>query len=93
MKNEDLRFSAFVETHDDTGARKRREVNRLLTRFEVVTLAERCGIMFSYRFPYSFKKERQFFIEKTDDLEIFYGIKLDNQSDFDPLLCLKRLDK
>jgi len=92
MKNEDLRFSVFVESHNGLGEKQRSPIDEHCSRSRVISISESLGIELSYNSPYSMHKEKQYPIEKE------YAPKIRNnhfiiigEFKYEPLLCIKRL--
>jgi hypothetical protein len=93
MKNEDLRFSVVIESHNDQGEKQRTAVNMSCTRLGVLRIAESLGIKLNYNSPYRMRKEKMYLIDMKyrQIIRGTYHVIL-GEFAHNPLLCIKRLD-
>ena len=93
MKNDDLRFSVYVESHNDQGEKQRTAINSACNRSEVLKISESLGIKLNYNSPYQMRKEKMYLIdiEFRKFIRTKYLVVL-GEFIHEPLLCIKRLD-
>lgn len=93
MKNEDLRFSVVIESHNDQGEKQRTAINAHCTRSNVLRISESLGIKLNYNSPYQMGKEKMYLIdvEYRQHIRGTYHVIL-GEFIHNPLLCIKRLD-
>ena len=94
MKNEDLRFSVYVESQNGQGEKQRTAINSFSKRSDVLRIAESLGINLNYNSPYQMRKEKMYLIEKPFIAKIWeYNFISIGEFRHEPLLCIKRLSK
>lgn len=92
MKKENLVFSIYIESHNDTGEKQKTHVGIFPTRWDVIKIAESLGINLNYNSPYQMRKEKMYLIEQ----QFRYAIREKHfitlgEFYHNPLLCIKRL--